>query len=186
MYFSDDGGRSVLIKKKVCLVGDGEVGKTSLIRRFVTDSYDDAYITTVGTKVSKKESLVQSSGGMNARLDMAIWDIMGQQGFRSLLKQSYFYGSSGIIVVFDLTRRETFDAIENWMADVREVVGDKPPVIFFGNKCDLPERALEEQEMEDMAASYGGPLYYTSAKTGEFVDDAFMELAKRMLDSAEE
>ena len=186
MYFSEDGGKNVLVKKKVCLVGEGAVGKTSLIRKFVMDSFDDAYITTVGTKVSKKEVVAQSPGGMSARLDMTIWDIMGQPGFRELLKQSYFHGSSGIVVVFDVTKRETFEAIETWMDDVRGIVGDRPPVIFFGNKGDLPERAMGEDEAEETARSYKGTLYYTSAKTGENVEEGFMEIAKRMLEVDEE
>ena len=93
------------MKVKVCLVGEAAVGKTSLIRRFVLENFDDKYIQTLGTKVSKKELSapnVDPSGDM--KIDMTIWDIMGQKGFRELLKEAYFYGAKGILAVCDSTR----------------------------------------------------------------------------------
>src|SRR2546430_10752896 len=96
------------MKVKVCLIGEAAVGKTSLIRRFVLDNFDDKYIQTLGTKVSKKELASPSPDGTgDLKIDMTIWDIMGQKGFRELLKEAYFYGARGIIAVCDVTRRET-------------------------------------------------------------------------------
>src|SRR6058998_257115 len=98
------------MKIKVCLVGEAAVGKTSLIRRFVLDDFDDKYIQTLGTKVSKKElSLPGPAGDGKLKVDMTIWDIMGQKGFRELLKEAYFYGAKGIFAVCDVTRRVTLD-----------------------------------------------------------------------------
>ncbi len=80
------------MKVKVCLIGEAAVGKTSLIRRFVLDNFDDKYIQTLGTKVSKKELASPSPDGSgDLKIDMTIWDIMGQKGFRELLKEAYFY-----------------------------------------------------------------------------------------------
>src|SRR6058998_3662393 len=80
------------MKVKVCLVGEGAVGKTCLIRRFIQDQFDDRYISTLGAKVSKKEIKVDGpNGGMD--VDMTIWDIMGEKGFRELLKEAYFHGA---------------------------------------------------------------------------------------------
>src|SRR5205823_13803396 len=84
------------VKAKVCLVGDVAVGKTSLIRRFVQDEFDDRYIATVGTKVSKKTVDVTSKGA-RAMLDMIVCDIMGEKGLRALLRDAYFEGSHGVI-----------------------------------------------------------------------------------------
>src|SRR5436190_1477902 len=79
------------MKVKVCLIGEAAVGKTSLIRRFVLDNFDDKYIQTLGTKVSKKELASPSPDGTGElKIDMTIWDIMGQKGFRELLKEAYF------------------------------------------------------------------------------------------------
>ncbi len=95
-----------VLKTKICLVGDNGVGKTSLIRRYVLDMFDDRYITTLGTKVSKKEVEVSfPKENLTAHVDMLIWDIMGQHGFQELLKEAYFYGARGILAVVDITRR---------------------------------------------------------------------------------
>src|SRR5207245_9318037 len=93
-------------KPNVDLVGDVAVGKTSLIRRFVQDEFDDRYIATVGTKVTKKTVDVTWKGAP-AMLDMMVWDIMGEKGFRALLRDAYFEGSHGVIAACALTRRDT-------------------------------------------------------------------------------
>src|SRR3990170_3177750 len=115
------------MKMKICLVGEAAVGKTSLIRRFVLDDFDDKYIQTLGTKVSKKElSLANPVGGSELKVDMTIWDIMGQKGFRELLKEAYFYGAKGIIAVCDVTRRSTLDDLDDWIEGVYSVTGRIP------------------------------------------------------------
>src|SRR5204863_4259166 len=110
------------IKAKVCLVGDVAVGKTSLIRRFVQDEFDDRYIATVGTKVTKKTVEVEWRGAP-AMLDMMVWDIMGEKGFRALLKEAYFHGANGVLAVCDLTRKHTLDDLADWVVVVRKHVG---------------------------------------------------------------
>src|SRR3989442_7561439 len=113
------------MKVKVCLVGEAAVGKTSLIRRFVLDNFDDKYIQTLGTKVSKKEltsSVPEGAGEL--KIDMTIWDIMGQKGFRELLKEAYFYGARGILAVRDVTRPKTLDDLDDWIERVYIVNGN--------------------------------------------------------------
>src|SRR2546429_9654034 len=93
------------MKVKVCLIGEAAVGKTSLIRRFVLDKFDDKYIQTLGTKVSKKTVESASGGGTGGvRIEMTVWDITGQKEFRELLKEAYFYDARGLIAVCDVTR----------------------------------------------------------------------------------
>ncbi|MDG6221373.1 MAG: ADP-ribosylation factor-like protein, partial [Candidatus Thermoplasmatota archaeon] len=99
---------STISKRKFCLLGEGAVGKTSLIRRFVTDQFDDRYITTIGTKVTKK-SLDLPPGSGADRVEMMIWDIMGQQGYRTMLQESYFSGAAGALAICDVTRKDTLD-----------------------------------------------------------------------------
>src|SRR6058998_1109865 len=123
------------MKVKVCLVGEGAVGKTCLIRRFIQDQFDDRYISTLGAKVSKKEIKVDGpNGGMD--VDMTIWDIMGEKGFRELLKEAYFHGAQGVLAVCDVTRKETLDDLEDWVAAVVKVTGNVP-IEFLANKADL-------------------------------------------------
>src|SRR5438105_14652269 len=133
------------VKAKVCLVGDVAVGKTSLIRRFVQDEFDDRYIATVGTKVTKKTVDVTRKAGPRMPT-MMVWDIMGEKGFRALLRDAYFEGSHGVIAVCDLTRKDTFYDLNNWVQMIRKQVGNVP-IGFLGNKKDLLERrvVIEEQ-----------------------------------------
>jgi small GTP-binding protein len=169
------------MKMKICLVGEAAVGKTSLIRRFVLDDFDDKYIQTLGTKVSKKEMTVSTpEGGYDLKIDMTIWDIMGQKGFRELLKEAYFYGAKGIIAVCDVTRRATLDDLDDWIEGVYSVTG-KVPIQFLANKVDLKDRAeFGEAEIQQATRAYGSPSSFTSAKTGENVESGFQSLAERV------
>src|SRR3989442_12715665 len=91
------------IKPTVCLVGEAAVGKTSLIRRFVQDEFDDRYITTLGAKVSKREMAFEAQDRTKIHMDMTVWDIMGEKGFRDLLKDAYFHGANGVVAERDIT-----------------------------------------------------------------------------------
>lgn len=164
------------VKAKVCLVGDVAVGKTSLIRRFVQEEFDDRYIATVGTKVTKKTVEV-SWRGSPATLDMMVWDIMGEKGFRALLRDAYFEGSHGVIAVCDLTRKDTFYDLNNWVQMIRKQVGNVP-VVFLGNKMDLKERrVVSEEELARMGTIHNATTFLASAKTGAGVNEAFKALA---------
>ncbi len=169
------------MKVKVCLVGEAAVGKTSLIRRFVLENFDDKYIQTLGTKVSKKELSapnVDPSGDM--KIDMTIWDIMGQKGFRELLKEAYFYGAKGILAVCDSTRKKTLEDLDDWIEGVYSVTG-KIPIEFLANKVDLNEQLqVTEDDMVQAAKAYDSPFHFTSAKTGANVELAFQSLAERI------
>src|SRR5438094_9601185 len=113
------------IKTKVCLVGEAAVGKTSLIRRFVQDDFDDRYITTLGAKVSKREIVFDMPDRKRIQMDITIWDIMGEKGFQDLLKEAFFYGAKGVLAVADLTRRRTLDDLDDWIHSVEQVEGGR-------------------------------------------------------------
>jgi len=165
------------MKVKICLVGEGAVGKTCLIRRFIHDQFDDRYISTLGAKVSKKE-LVVDMDGTRVDVDMTIWDIMGEKGFRELLKEAYFHGAQGVLAVCDVTRIETLTDLDEWVAAVVKVTG-KIPVEFLANKADLTDqRLVTPADLESAAKTHEAPFMFTSAKTGENVEHAFAELAK--------
>ncbi len=169
------------MKVKVCLVGEAAVGKTSLIRRFVLENFDDKYIQTLGTKVSKKELSapnVDPSGEL--KIDMTIWDIMGQKGFRELLKEAYFYGAKGILAVCDATRKKTLEDLDDWIEGVYSVTG-KIPIEFLANKVDLKDQVqVTEDDLVQAAKAYDSLFHFTSAKTGENVELAFQSLAERI------
>src|SRR2546428_13421861 len=102
------------IKAKITLVGETAVGKTSLVKRFVLDTFDDRYVATVGTKVTKKTVPVVWRGAP-ARMDLMVWDIMGEKGFRALLKEAYFEGRQGVLAVGDVTREDTLLDLDSWI-----------------------------------------------------------------------
>ncbi len=171
------------MKVKICLVGEGAVGKTCLIRRFIHDQFDDRYISTLGAKVSKKE-LVVGTDGDQVNVDMTIWDIMGEKGFRELLKEAYFHGAQGVLAVCDVTRTETLSDLDDWVAAVVKVTGNIP-VEFLANKADLKDQqVIHPEDLEAAATPHGAPFLFTSAKTGENVEQAFADLAKMISERA--
>src|SRR5437773_12425178 len=113
------------MKVKICLVGEGAVGKTCLIRRFIQDQFDDRYISTVGAKVSKKEIKIDGPLG-GSDMDMTIWDIMGEKGFREVLKGVFFHGAQVGLAVCDVTWKQTLDDFADWVAAVVKVRGNGP------------------------------------------------------------
>lgn len=171
-----------LMKVKVCFIGDAGVGKTSLIKRFVLDVFDDRYIATIGTKVTKKIVEVPAGPGQTVKVMMLVWDIMGQKGFRELLREAYFFGAHGAIAVCDLTNKESLEELRYWIKALTDVAGDVP-VVFAGNKADLEnERAVKEEELQELASKYKAPAFMTSAKTGQNVEAMFKALGKAMAD----
>jgi small GTP-binding protein len=173
--------RSADIIKKVCLVGTGGVGKTSLIKRFILDIFDDKYLKTLGTKVSKKEiALEYPEKDLNINLTMLIWDIMGQETFRALLQDSYFYGAGGCLAVCDVTRSETLNSLTEWVESLFRTAGNVP-LIILANKVDLKDSMkVDEDMLKDFSTKYNAPFIYTSARTGANVEDAFLQLGKSM------
>jgi small GTP-binding protein len=165
------------IIKKVCVIGEEAVGKTSLIRRFVVDKFDDKYIATIGTKSSKK-TLCIKSGNTNVNLTMILWDILGQKKF-SELKKSAYKGANSAFIVLDLTRIQTLYSMDEWLGSLYEVAPNIP-VVVLGNKSDL-EPAYGIKEIKAVIGEWGFPFYLTSAKTGQNVNNAFFTLGKMMV-----
>lgn len=171
------------VKVKLCLVGETGVGKTSLVRRYVLDMFDDAYLQTLGAKIMKKTVLLPVyNPGPPLEVVMTIWDVMGNVGFRELLKESYFYGCQGILAVADVTARATLDGLDGWIDRAWDVAGDVPVHILV-NKIDLEDRAaIDEDRVRAFSEAYRSPFLFTSAKRGDNVTRAFDDLARRIAD----
>lgn len=166
--------------KKVGLIGDSEVGKTSLIRRYVIDVFDDKYIATIGTKVSKRDIEYELSD-KTVYLTLMLWDILGQKDYKKIRDQS-MRSSHGVMITADLTRPETVESAEEfWLKEAWESLG-QVPVLFVGNKADLTGSECESAEaLRKVAERAEMPVVFCSAKTGENVENAFRTIGEVMI-----
>ncbi len=171
-------------KLKICLAGEAAVGKTSLIRKFVKNEFDDHYLSTFGAKVTKKDMQVEGPHG-TVPVVVNLWDIMGIKTLRELLWEAYFHGVQGILAMCDLTRGETLSNLYSWISAIRNDNGSVP-VILLGNKVDLMEsKNTWEGPLVSFSHNFGCSYVPTSAKTGVNVERAFAEICQRVLQQPE-
>lgn len=163
--------------KKVCLLGDGAVGKTSLVRRYVYDFFGDEYLKSFGTKVTKKILDLDE-----VELTLMIWDILGQKTHRSL-HEAYYKGAGGALLVCDLTREDTVRHLIDWKNDFCKTVG-QVPIIPIANKSDLDWR-VSPSVLDEVSKAIGRGFIPTSAKTGEGVENVFLQLGTAMMEEME-
>lgn len=156
-----------IIQKKVCLLGDFAVGKTSLVRRFVEGRFDDRYLSTIGVKISRR--LVESAGISHSLL---IWDLAGGSDFTNLLP-TYLQGAAGALLVCDLTRPETLTSLALCHQKLKEL-NPQATFLLLANKQDLiAEKQITLENLRQFAESLQITYQLTSAKTGEGVEQAF-------------
>lgn len=171
------------MKKKIVLLGDSAVGKTSLIRRFVFDQFEDYYVSTIGTKVTRKELRIPAEEE-DIGLTLVIWDLIGREGYHALHARS-FVGVNGAILVADMTRKDTLDSLERYWIPSLFKVAESVPLVFACNKSDLKgDLEFQLEDLETIASRYNAGFekalpkrlrvaYATSAKTGRNVESAF-------------
>lgn len=170
---------TIAINKKVCLLGDFAVGKTSLVRRFVYDRFEDRYLSTIGVKVSRKPMVLSHQDHL-IDLGIILWDIAGTREFDQM-RASYLRGASGVVLVCDLTRPETFHHLPSYCDDIHAVC-PAAQLILAANKTDLGDQIrLSPSEIEMYAAGLQIHYFLTSAKSGDQVEILFRELAYSML-----
>ncbi len=162
---------------KICLLGEANVGKTSLVYRFIENKFRDNYKATLGVNLLKKDTTIEGYGGATAQ----IWDLGGQESFRSL-RRLYLEGANGGLIIFDMTNRTSFEKLNDWISSFKKARGNEP-IILIGNKSDLVKQIkVSKEEAQEFAKSLGMELIITSAKTGDFVESAFKDLIKVILD----
>jgi small GTP-binding protein len=162
---------------KVVFVGDAATGKTSLIAKRVDSSFRENYIPTVCANISTKN---QQFDGTSVTL--VIWDIAGQEGFKKVRDQ-YYRGASGAFLVYDVTRPKTFQNVKAWLEEIRRFTPSPLQLTLVGNKVDL-SREVKREDGEKLAKGMGADFFETSAKTGENVETAFANMAKKLLAQA--
>eukprot|EP00826_Nyctotherus_ovalis_P054151 TRINITY_DN707_c0_g1_i9.p1 TRINITY_DN707_c0_g1~~TRINITY_DN707_c0_g1_i9.p1 ORF type:complete len:208 (+),score=54.52 TRINITY_DN707_c0_g1_i9:109-732(+) len=160
---------------KLLLIGASGVGKSSLLIRFADNSFSDTYISTIG--VDFKIRTIDVDGEL---LKLQIWDTAGQERFKTITT-TYYRGAHGIIVVYDVTDKGSFSAVENWMADVEKYASPTAIKMLIANKSDLgTKQKVTPEEGKELADHYNIPFLMTSAKTAKNVETAFYTLAKKI------
>tara|TARA_B100000674_G_C37978072_1_gene980502 strand:+ start:6982 stop:7599 length:618 start_codon:yes stop_codon:yes gene_type:complete len=156
---------------KVILVGNSGVGKTSMLSRYVDKVFDSNFLMTIGVdfKVKKLELNCKS-------IKLQIWDTAGQERFRTI-NSAYYRGSNGIILVYDVSNRKSFEDIKDWLGELDDHCSKETIKVLVGNKSDVEFRSVSIEEAENFAEKYGMSYIETSAKNNKNIETIFLKLA---------
>jgi Ras-related protein Rab-1A len=166
---------------KVLIIGDSSVGKSNILLRFSDNVFHDTFLPTIGVDFKIKNV---SLSGQSIKLN--IWDTAGQERFKTITA-AYYKGSHGVILVYDITDRESFNNIVNWLAEVRKHAGPNVARVLVGNKCDLTaERKVTEKEAKEFAEQQGMQFFEASAKAKINIEETFMAITKTMYEQLPE
>eukprot|EP01062_Namystynia_karyoxenos_P059019 TRINITY_DN50449_c0_g1_i1.p2 TRINITY_DN50449_c0_g1~~TRINITY_DN50449_c0_g1_i1.p2 ORF type:complete len:210 (+),score=75.29 TRINITY_DN50449_c0_g1_i1:97-726(+) len=158
---------------KYIIIGDSGVGKSCLLLQFTDKRFEPIHDLTIGVEFGARMVSIDQK-----QIKLQIWDTAGQESFRSITR-SYYRGATGALLVYDVTRRETFDHLASWLQDARENSNTNMTIMLVGNKCDLDaKRQVPKEEGEAFAKENGLVFMETSAKTSQGVDEAFVSTAK--------
>ena len=160
---------------KILLLGDTSVGKTCFLKRYTEDTFQDAYLSTIGFDFKFK--MVTLKNGKQVKVQL--WDTAGQERFRTIAK-SYYKGAHGIILIYDVSNPKTYDNIKKWLAQIKEEASSKVCIILVANKIDHEERVVTEEEGEKLAKSFNLKIFEASAKENINVTEAFQEVIENI------
>ncbi|XP_037025839.1 ras-related protein Rab-10 [Bradysia coprophila] len=162
---------------KLLLIGDSGVGKTCILFRFSDDAFTSTFISTIG--IDFKIKTVELRG---KKIKLQIWDTAGQERFHTITT-SYYRGSMGIMLVYDITNEKSFENIVKWLRNIDEHANEDVEKMILGNKCDMPDKRVVSQDRgEAIAREHGIRFMETSAKANVNIERAFCELAEAILD----
>ena len=163
---------------KILVLGDPSVGKSCFLIRYTEDTFQDVYLSTICMDCKYKDVILEEDKSIR----LQIWDTAGQDRFRSITKNLY-KGAAGIMLIYDITNRNTFDNVKKWVNSIKEEVTSKVVIILVGNKIDLDKkRQVQTDEGEQIAEEFDMPFFECSALTGENINSAFETLAKKLVE----
>ena len=161
---------------KILLLGDSSVGKVCFLKKYTDDTFQDAYLSTISFDFKFKS--ITLNNGKEVRVQL--WDTAGQERFRSITK-SYYKGAHGIILMYDVTNRKTYDNIKKWLNQIRDETGNRISIILVANKIDCEElRQVTKEEGESLAKSCNLSIFEASAKDSINVKESFQFLAEKI------
>ena len=158
----------------IITLGESSVGKSSIINRYVENNFDYNFVSTLGVDFRKK---IININGENIRLK--IWDTAGQEKFRSIQKQ-YYRNSDGILLVFDVTKFDTFNVLEEWINSIKNQTSNDIIVVLVGNKIDLNNKVISDYEIKNFANDNKFKYFLTSAATGKNINEVFDYIVKEI------
>lgn len=162
---------------KVVLLGEGRVGKTSILLRFVRGEYSDKQQSTLQASYLDKKVSIN-----NQTCNLSIWDTAGQERFHAL-GPIYYRDADGAVLVYDITDHESFTKVRKWVRELKSIVGNDISIVIVGNKIDLEKnRAVQESDALSYAESVGATHIYASAKQNKGLDETFNELSSKMME----
>ena len=163
---------------KIIIIGDAAVGKSNILTRYSKNEFSENTKSTVGVELGVKFIKVK---GINAKIQ--IWDTAGQERYRSITS-SYYKGSHGCFIVYDITNESSFDNVEKWYEYVQKEAGKNISIILVGNKCDLEnERKITKEKGQEKAKNLQCAFFETSALSGVNISEIFEELANNIYES---
>ena len=168
---------------KIVMLGDGAVGKTAMTTRFTQNFFDSDYKRTIGSDFAIKRLTVENDG-VDTQVTLQVWDLAGQPRFESV-RQGFYRGSRGGLLLYDVTRRRTFLNVDNWKEEAFKNLQNKIPLVLVANKVDLKDsRVVTTEEGEKYAKKNGFMYVESSALTGDNVEEAYANLCKRMIEDS--
>lgn len=175
------GDDSQRISFKVVLLGEGAVGKTSLVLRYVENKFNDKHVSTLQASFLTKRLNIAGR-----RVNLALWDTAGQERFHAL-GPIYYRDSNGALLVYDITDEDSFKKVKTWVKELRKMLGDDICLRIVGNKTDMDkDRHVSVEEAESYAESVGAKHFHTSAKLNKGIEELFLDLSKAMLEKLDE